>query len=328
MNKMRELMREPFLVTGAAGFVGFHLCRRLLADGAARVVGVDNLRDDDNSALKHERLSLLRGDKAFRFAKVDITDGGAVQNIFAAGRPAVVLHFAAIAGVRASNAAPAQYANANITGFANVLQACRHYAPQHLLHASSSSVYGELSGARESATLPAPLSVYAATKITGEHLANVCARNFGVAATALRLFTVYGPRGRRDMAVLKFAEQIAERATVTLVNNGANRRSFTYIDDVVEAVVRLVPLPPDGARAVNIGGAESNSVCEMLALLEKNIGQKAARVEYADADAADAQNTFADCRKLRALTGFAPSVSLQEGLAKFSQWHQQWRNVK
>ena len=328
MNKMRELMREPFLVTGAAGFIGFHLCRRLLGDGAARVVGMDNLRDDDNIALKHERLSLLRGDKAFRFVKADITDGGAVQNIFAAERPAVVLHFAAVPGVRASNAAPAQYADTNITGFANVLQACRRYAPQHLLHASSSSVYGELFGARESASLPAPLSVYAATKITGEHLANVCARNYGFAATALRLFTVYGPWGRRDMAVLKFAEQIAERATVTLANNGDNRRSFTYIDDVVEAVMRLVPLPPESARTVNIGNAESNSVCEMLALLEKTIGQKAAQVECANADPADAQNTLADCRVLRALTGFAPSVSLQEGLAKFSQWHQQWRNAK
>ena len=172
-----DFMRKPFLVTGAAGFIGFHLCRRLLAEGAARVVGIDNMHGNDD--LKRERLDLLRAAKNFRFSAADITDGDAVQKLFAAELPATVVHFAARTGVRDSFSAPAEYADSNITGFINILEACRNNAPRHLLYASSGSVYGDIAGADEKAALPPPLGVYSATKIANEHLANIYARCFG-----------------------------------------------------------------------------------------------------------------------------------------------------
>lgn len=321
----RDFIRKPFLITGVAGFIGFHLCRRLLAEGAARVVGLDNMHGDDT--LKRERLDLLRAEENFHFSATDITDDSAVQQLFAAELPATVAHFAARTGVRDSLSAAAEYANTNITGFVNVLEACRKNPPQHLLYASSGSVYGDLAGADETADLPPPLGVYSATKIANEHLAGIYARCFGIAATGLRFFTVYGPWGRRDMAVFIFAEQLDKGERVQLANNGDNIRSFTCIDDVINAVMHLAPLPPAESRVLNVGCGDSLNVRDMLALLEKITGGKAV-IRHTRAHPADAHKAVADCRMLKSITGFAPAVSPEAGLRKFIKWHRQWRRKK
>ena len=238
-------MREPILVTGAAGFIGFHLARRLLADGWT-VHGVDNLNHYYDPRLKEARLGELRTNANFHFEKRDLADRSAVAALFAEQRFTYVAHLAAQAGVAHSAVDPAAYVDANLVGFANILEGCRRGACRHLVYASSSSVYGanQSMPLRISDRVDEPLSLYGATKRANELMAYSYAHLFGLPATGLRFFTVYGPWGRPDMAVWLFTQAILEDRPVGLYNRGHMRRDFTYVDDVIEAVVRLIEAPP------------------------------------------------------------------------------------
>ena len=277
-------MNEPILVTGAAGFIGFHLARRLLAGGWT-VHGVDNLNDYYDPRLKQARLAELRTSANFHFEKCDLADRSAVAALFAKQRFTYVAHLAAQAGVAHSAVDPAAYIDANLVGFANILEGCRHGECRHLVYASSSSVYGanQRMPLRVSDRVDEPLSLYGATKRANELMAYSYAHLFGLPATGLRFFTVYGPWGRPDMAVWLFTQAIFEDRPVRLYNHGHMRRDFTYVDDVIEAVVRLIEAPPWIGRcrakcsrrtASTTSATRSRSRSQLVDLLEKVIGRR------------------------------------------------------
>jgi UDP-glucuronate 4-epimerase len=331
------------LVTGAAGFVGFHVARRLLEAGLP-VVGFDNLNAYYDPRLKRGRLAALEGAPGWRFVQGDLADPDAVAAAFeAAGGPRRVVHLAAQAGVRYSLQNPRAYADSNLTGFLTVLEACRAADVAHLVYASSSSVYGG------NATLPFstgdsvdhPVSLYAATKKANELMAHAYCHLYGFPATGLRFFTVYGPWGRPDMAYWSFAEAIMAGRTLELYNMGEVSRDFTYIDDVVESLLRLLPAPPapdpdfdrmnpDPARSwaphrvYNIGRADPVPVRDLIAALETALGRKA-DVRLVPAQPGDVAATAADVADLEAATGFAPQIGLRDGVARFATWWLDWR---
>ncbi|HLN38105.1 MAG TPA: SDR family NAD(P)-dependent oxidoreductase [Xanthobacteraceae bacterium] len=328
-------MREPILVTGAAGFIGFHLARRLLADGWT-VHGVDNLNDYYDPRLKQARLGELSTSANFRFEKCDLAHRAAVAALFAKQRFPYVAHLAAQAGVAHSAVDPAAYVDANLVGFANILEGCRHGECRHLLYASSSSVYGanQRMPLRVSDRVDEPLSLYGATKRANELMAYSYAHLFGLPATGLRFFTVYGPWGRPDMAVWLFTQAILEGRPVRLYNHGHMRRDFTYVDDVIEAVVRLIEAPPAATaaealtqpphRLYNVGNEQPIEVTALLDTLEKIIG-KPARRELMPMRAIDVLETFADSSELRRATGFAPRTQIENGLRAFVTWYRGYR---
>jgi UDP-glucuronate 4-epimerase len=332
-------MREPILVTGAAGFIGFHLARRLLADGWT-VHGVDNLNGYYDPRLKEARLGELRASANFHFEKCDLADRSAVTAVFAKQRFSYVAHLAAQAGVAHSAVDPAAYVDANLVGFANILEGCRHGECRHLLYASSSSVYGanQRMPLRVSDRVDEPLSLYGATKRANELIAYSYAHLFGLPATGLRFFTVYGPWGRPDMAVWLFTQAIFEDRPVRLYNHGRMRRDFTYVDDVIEAVVRLIEAPPVATAAAaaaptppqpphrlyNVGNAQPVEVTALLDSLEKVIG-KPARRELLPMRPIDVLETFADSSELQRATGFAPRTSIDDGLRAFVAWYRGYR---
>jgi len=330
-------VREPILVTGAAGFIGFHLARRLAAEGRS-VVGIDNLNDYYDPSLKQARLAELRAHSNFRFERCDIADRTAVARLFATERFGYVAHLAAQAGVAHSAVDPAAYVDSNLVGFANVLEGCRHAQIRHLVYASSSSVYGAATRMplRTSDRVDEPLSLYGATKKANELMAHAYAHLFDLPATGLRFFTVYGPWGRPDMAVWLFTQAIVEEKPLRLFNSGRMRRDFTYIDDVIEAVVRLIPAPPGGAasdgeqsahqppcRIYNVGNARPVEISELADLLEKIIGKPAKR-ELLPMRPIDVLETFADSSDLERATGFAPRTSIADGLRLFVEWFCQY----
>jgi UDP-glucuronate 4-epimerase len=328
-------MREPILVTGAAGFIGFHLARRLLADGWT-VHGVDNLNDYYDPRLKQARLGELRTSANFHFEKCDLADRAAVAALFAKERFPYVAHLAAQAGVAHSAVDPAAYVDANLVGFANILEGCRHGACRHLVYASSSSVYGanQRMPLRISDRVDEPLNLYGATKRANELMAYSYAHLFGLPATGLRFFTVYGPWGRPDMAVWLFAQAILEDRPVRLYNHGHMRRDFTYVDDVIEAVVRLIEAPPVATaaqtsqqpphRLYNVGNAQPVEVTALLDSLEKVIGKQARR-ELLPMRPMDVLETFADSSELQRATGFAPRTPIEDGLRSFVTWYRDYR---
>jgi UDP-glucuronate 4-epimerase len=327
-------MNEPILVTGAAGFVGFHLARRLLADGWA-VHGLDNLNDYYDPKLKQARLAALGTNANFHFEKCELADRDAVARVFANRRFAYVVHLAAQAGVAYSATNPAAYVDSNLVGFANILEGCRHGECRHLVYASSSSVYGgnERMPLRISDRVDEPLSLYGATKRANELMAYSYAHLYGLPATGLRFFTVYGPWGRPDMAYWLFAEAIFAGRPVRLFNDGHMRRDFTYIDDVIEAVVRLVKLPPPAATATasqpphrlyNVGNENPVDVVTLLDILEKVIGKRTQR-ELLPMRAFDVLETFADSSELARATGFAPHTPIEDGLRAFVTWFRDYR---
>jgi UDP-glucuronate 4-epimerase len=327
-------MNEPILVTGAAGFVGFHLARRLLADGWA-VHGLDNLNDYYDPKLKQARLAALGANANFHFEKCELADRDAVASVFANRRFAYVVHLAAQAGVAYSATNPAAYVDSNLVGFANILEGCRHGECRHLVYASSSSVYGgnERMPLRISDRVDEPLSLYGATKRANELMAYSYAHLYGLPATGLRFFTVYGPWGRPDMAYWLFAEAIFAGRPVRLFNDGHMRRDFTYIDDVVEAVVRLIKLPPPAATAAapqpphrlyNVGNENPVEVVTLLDILEKVIGKRTQR-ELLPIRAFDVLETFADSSELARATGFAPHTPIEDGLRAFVTWFRDYR---
>jgi len=330
-------MNDPILVTGAAGFIGYHVARRLLQQGR-RVVGLDNLNGYYDPALKRARLEQLAAFSAFRFEQCDVADRARIAALFSAQRFPSVVHLAAQAGVRHSLVDPHAYAESNLTGFLNVLEGCRQTACRHLVYASSSSVYGGNSKIPFSTSdnVDHPLNLYGATKKANELMAHAYAHLFALPATGLRFFTVYGPWGRPDMAVWLFTQAILQGKPIRLFNHGQMKRDFTYIDDVVEAVVRLIERPavadaawsgttPNPATSVapwhvyNIGNHTPVEVNELVRLIEEATGRMAIR-ELVPMQPGDMPETCADVADLQAAVGFAPNTPIGEGVRRFVQW--------
>jgi UDP-glucuronate 4-epimerase len=333
---------NPILVTGAAGFIGFHVARRLVEDGRD-VVGIDNLSPYYDPKLKEARLAQLAAAKNFKFVKFDLADRAATAALFAEHRFASVIHLAAQAGVRYSLVEPHAYADANLAGFLNVLEGCRHNGCRHLIYASSSSVYGANTKLpfRTSDNVDHPLSLYGATKKANELMAHSYSHLFNLPATGLRFFTVYGPWGRPDMAMWIFAAAITAGKPIKLFNHGKMRRDFTYIDDVVQAVARLIDRPAQGDpqwsgdnpnparssapwRIYNIGNNFPVEVLEVVKILEQSLGKKAIR-ELVPIQPGDVPATYADVDDLMREVSFKPSTPIAEGIARFIDWFKEYQ---
>ena len=329
------------LVTGAAGFIGFHLSRRLLGRGD-RVVGVDNLNDYYDVRLKKDRLAQLTPEPGFEFEKLDLADRPATAALFESRRFDAVVHLAAQAGVRYSLENPHAYVDSNLVGFTNVLEGCRHSGIGHLVFASSSSVYGANTKLPFSVAdnVDRPVSLYAATKRANELMAHTYSHLFGLPATGLRFFTVYGPWGRPDMALYLFTKAILERRPIDVFNHGRMRRDFTYIDDIVEGVVRVIDRVPSpstatggdhaaGAAAVapckiyNIGNNQPVELKHFIETLENCLGVKAKK-NFLPMQPGDVPETYADVDDLMRDVGFKPSTPIEEGVARFVEWYRSY----
>jgi UDP-glucuronate 4-epimerase len=317
----------PVLVTGAAGFIGMHVCRALLQAGRP-VVGIDNLNAYYDPQLKRDRIAQLEPLGGFRFEPLDIVDGEMLARLVAGAGVRRVIHLAAQAGVRHSLRDPMAYVQANLVGFANILEACRHNAVEHLVYASSSSVYGTNTKVPFSETdrTDHPASLYAATKKSNEVLAQSYSHLFGVPATGLRFFTVYGPWGRPDMAYYSFARAIMAGEAIRVFNNGDMSRDFTYVDDAVQAVTRLLDVPPTRDtqlsaphRVYNVGNHQPVRLLDFIATLERLLGRSAAR-QLLPMEPGDVPETYADTAALEAAVGFHPATPLESGLREFVAW--------
>ena len=331
----------PVLVTGVAGFIGFHIARRLLEQGRA-VVGVDNLNAYYDERLKQARAAELGKSKSFSFVKLDLADRAATAVLFAEYRFPAVVHMAAMAGVRYSIDDPLAYVDANVVGFANVLEGCRHNGCKHLVYASSSTVYGANTKVPFSIhdNVDHPINVYGASKRANELMAHSYSHLFALPTTGLRFFTVYGPWGRPDMAMWLFTSAILEGRTIKLFNHGKMRRDFTYIDDVVEAVVRLVerapagdpswsgePADPSASRApwlvYNVGNSNPEEVLKVVSVLETALGRKA-KTELVDMQPGDVPVTYADASELMRDVGFRPATPIEDGIRRFVEWYRSY----
>jgi UDP-glucuronate 4-epimerase len=317
------------LVTGCAGFIGMHCALRLLARGD-EVIGADCLTPYYCVELKEDRLHQLQAQPGFRFERADLADAAAGTRLFEAARPERVLHLAAQPGVRYSLENPASYIQSNLVAFANVLEACKRHAPRHLVYASSSSVYGANAKLPWSETdnVDHPISLYAATKKANELMAHVYSHLHGLPATGLRYFTVYGPWGRPDMSPMLFARAILEGEPIQVFNHGDMKRDFTYIDDAVEATLRVLDTPPAGApphRVLNVGNHQPVALLDYIALLEAALGRKAVK-EMKPMQPGDVPATYADTRALQDAVGFAPATPLAIGLARFADWFKRYHH--
>lgn len=320
------------LLTGVAGFIGYHVAEALLARGE-RVIGIDNLNAYYDVRLKQARLARLDGRPGFAFHRADLADRDAVFGLVGENSDIDgVIHLAAQAGVRHSLVDPYAYIQSNVMGHLVVLEAARLLPRlKHLVYASSSSVYGANRALPfgEADRVDTPLSVYAVTKRTDELLSHAYAGLYGLAQTGLRFFTVYGPWGRPDMAYFSFAKAIVAGEAITLYDGGRLKRDFTYIDDIVAGVIGCLDRPPAGevrARILNIGNHRSETVSTLVALLEQALGRRAILRE-APRPAADVEETFAAVDAIAALTGFAPAVSLADGIPRFAAWFQGWQEL-
>jgi UDP-glucuronate 4-epimerase len=329
------------LVTGAAGFIGMHVAERLLAAGH-QVTGLDNLNDYYDPALKQARLARLRNLPGFAFQRLDLADGAGMRALFAAGGFERVVHLGAQAGVRYSLTNPQVYLDSNVTGTLNVLEGCRHHGVGHLVFASTSSVYGLNTRMPFSPHhgVDHPLSLYASTKRAGELMCHNYAALFGLPVTALRFFTVYGPWGRPDMSPMLFAQKMLAGQPIDVFNGGHHRRDFTYIDDIVEGVVRAcdhvaTPDPawdsaaPDPAtsrapcRIYNIGNQSPVELLRFIGLLEENLRVRA-QMNFLPLQPGDVPDTLADCSDLERAVGFQPSTPIEEGVRRFVAWYREY----
>jgi UDP-glucuronate 4-epimerase len=326
------LKTERVLVTGAAGFIGFHLASRLLAAGVA-VHGLDNLNAYYDPGLKEARLAEIGSHPRFAFSRLDLTDYDAIAALFAEFRPDAVVHLAAQAGVRYSLVNPRAYASANVDGFLSVLEACRAHPVRHLIYASSSSVYGANSKVpyHEDDPVLAPVSLYAATKRANELMSHCYAHLYGIPQTGLRFFTVYGPWGRPDMALYIFTKAILAGQPLPVFNNGDMKRDFTYVDDIVAGVIAAADTPPSGGNGVphrlyNIGNHRSEPLMRVIELLEKALGKKA-QIRFEPMQPGDVKETFADISAIERDLGYAPTTTVDEGIPKFVAWYRQYHGV-
>ena len=332
---------RKILITGTAGFIGFHLARLLLEKGES-VVGIDNLNDYYSVQLKRDRLAILQQHPNFQFLQVDLADTAAMNQLFADHEFARVVHLAAQAGVRYSLENPAAYINSNLVGFGNILECCRHAQVEHLLYASSSSVYG--SNVKQPFSVhdavDHPVSLYAASKKSNELMAHAYSHLFGLPTTGLRFFTVYGPWGRPDMALFIFTKAIIEGREIDVFNNGDMRRDFTYIDDIVQALSLLLdkiaqpnesfdPLSPDPGsssapyRVYNIGNNQPEELGRFIEVLEETLGMKAKK-NYRPLQSGDVVETFADVSDLEREIGFKPATTIEEGIRRFVEWYREY----
>jgi len=332
------------LVTGAAGFIGFHVAQRLLRDGRA-VVGLDIVNNYYDPKLKEARIEILQRDPRFSLVRLDLTDRAAIKALFAQYRFPVVIHLAAQAGVRYSLQHPHAYVDANIEGFLNVLEGCRHNDCRHLLFASSSSVYGANTKLPFSVrdNVDHPVSLYAASKKANELMAHAYSHLYRIPATGLRFFTVYGPWGRPDMAMFIFAKAILDGTPIKLFNHGNMRRDFTYVDDVTEAIVRLMDRPPQANpewsgdkpdpatsaapwKIYNIGNNNPEDLMHVVSLLEKEFGRSAAK-EMLPMQPGDVPATYADVEDLAREIGFRPATAIEDGVARFARWYREYHKI-
>lgn len=332
---------ETYLVTGAAGFIGFYLCRRLLEDGC-RVVGIDNLNDYYEVGLKETRLDMLMPYGEFTMIRGDISDKGTVLKVFEDHHPGIVINLAAQAGVRYSMENPDAYIRSNIVGFFNILEGCRRFPVKHLVYASSSSVYGSNSKIpfEESDPVDHPVSLYAATKKTNELMAHTYSHLYGIPATGLRFFTVYGPLGRPDMAYFSFTESYFAGEPITIFNNGDFEhdlyRDFTYIDDIIEGMVRLMGKPPDSTAPhviYNIGNNHPEKLMSFITTLEDSLSEATGREiqfekHFEPMKPGDVPATYASTDRLHEAVGFKPETSITKGLRSFAEWYVQYYFIK
>jgi UDP-glucuronate 4-epimerase len=338
------MMAMKILVTGTAGFIGSALALRLLARGD-QVIGVDNLNDYYDVTLKEARLARLQGHPAFTDLRLNIEDSAAMREVFATHRPERVVNLAAQAGVRYSLENPMAYVTTNLVGFANILEGCRHHGVEHLVYASSSSVYGANSTMPFSVhhNVDHPLSFYAASKKANELMAHTYSHLYGLPTTGLRFFTVYGPWGRPDMALFMFTRAILAGQPIDVFNYGKHRRDFTYVDDIVEGVIRVLDRPPTGNpdwssatpdsatslapyRLYNIGNNQPVELMEYIAVLEQNLGLKA-QLNLLPLQPGDVPDTYADVTDLVRDTGYRPSTPVAEGVARFVAWYREFYRV-
>lgn len=333
MNKID--VDKKVLITGAAGFIGFYLAKRLFENGVKTVIGIDNLNDYYDVNLKLHRLDLLKefGD-GFIFNKGDISDAAFVNEIFDKYRPDIVVNLAAQAGVRYSIENPSAYIQSNVVGFFNILEACRHFPVDHLVYASSSSVYGGNKKVPFSTEdkVDNPVSLYAATKKSNELMAYSYSKLYNIKSTGLRFFTVYGPLGRPDMAAFLFADAIMHDRPIKVFNHGDMRRDFTYVDDIVTGVMNILPNAPkaneDGVcyEVYNIGNNKPENLMNFITILEKALG-KEAKKEFLPMQPGDVPQTYADVSALERDFDFKPNTSLEYGLGQFSKWYKEYYNV-
>jgi UDP-glucuronate 4-epimerase len=326
---------QTILVTGAAGFIGFYITRRLLAEGR-NVVGIDNLNSYYDPALKQARLNMLQGSSLFSFVQTDLADRPSMASLFARHRFAAVVHLAAQAGVRYSIDHPHAYVDANLEGFVNVLEGCRHNGCRHLVYASSSSVYGANSKLPFSVhdKSDQPISLYAATKKANELIAHSYSHLYRLPVTGLRFFTVYGPWGRPDMAIFLFARAIVDGTPIKLFNHGKMRRDFTHIDDVTRVILRLIDQVPQDeaqrsgppARLYNVGNQHPQELMYVVALLERELGRKAV-VDMLPMQPGDVVETFADVDDLMRDVGFKPETLIEDGIRDFVAWFRDYTKV-
>jgi UDP-glucuronate 4-epimerase len=333
--------QRSILVTGAAGFIGFHVCRRLLERGDA-VFGLDNLNPYYDVRLKEDRLALLRSDARFQFAKLSLEDRAGIEALFADHRFPRIVHLAAQAGVRYSLTNPHAYTSSNVEGFLNILEGCRHAGVEHLVYASTSSVYGGNTRMPFSVhdNVDHPVSLYAATKKANELMAHCYAHLYRIPCTGLRFFTVYGPWGRPDMALFLFTSAILEGRPIEVFNHGKMQRDFTYVDDIVEGVIRVLdrPAQPDTAwasdqpdpssssapyRLYNIGNHQPVELLRFIEVLEAALGKKADK-KLLPLQAGDVPATYADVADLTRDVGFKPATPLEVGIKRFVEWYREY----
>lgn len=334
-------MGKKILVTGVAGFIGFHLSKYLLGK-SYQVIGLDSMNDYYDTQLKKNRIAVLQLNLNFVFYKVDIKEKGEVDNIFKMYKPEYIINLAAQAGVRYSITNPYAYVDSNIIGFMNILEACRNYPVEHLLYASSSSVYGGNRATLLSTyhSVDHPVSLYAATKKTNELMAHTYSHLYNIPTTGIRFFTVYGPWGRPDMAYFTFTRDILAGNPIKVFNNGKMERDYTYVDDIVEGIYKLIPLIPKPNKnwneneesistsfapykIYNIGNSTPIPLMDFISVLENKLGQKAKKI-YMDMQPGDVLRTCADVSDLERDIGFKPNTSIEYGLGKFVDWYKDY----